>query len=132
MLIAYTFFIFVFQSQATSKLNWLKYDISTVTVSDFTCELEIKSQDYENFILNEYEPKQKQSNQKEMSEVSKGMYLKQYLKNKIESMLTRFLMAQNQKKKEQNSQRNTTNIQSVKNLLSLDEQEKYRVRVADI
>lgn len=132
MLIAYTFFIFVFQSQATSKLNWLKYDISTVTVSDFTCELEIKSQDYENFILNEYEPKQKQSNQVDMSEVSKGMYLKQYLKNKIESMLTRFLMAQNQKKKEQNSQRNTTNIQSLKNLLSLDEQEKYRVRVADI
>lgn len=132
MLIAYTFFIFVFQSQATSKLNWLKYDISTVTVSDFTCELEIKSQDYENFILNEYEPKQKQSNQVDMSELSKGMYLKQYLKNKIESMLTRFLMAQNQKKKEQNSQRNTTNIQSLKNLLSLDEQEKYRVRVADI
>lgn len=100
MLIAYTFFIFVYQSQATSKLNWLKYDISTVTVSDFTCELEIKSQDYENFILNEYEPKQKQSNKLDMSEVSKGMYLKQYLKNKIESMLTRFLMAQNQKKKE--------------------------------
>lgn len=69
-----------------------------MTANDFTCELEIKSKDFENFIVNEYEPKQ--TRVKDDSEASRGMYLKQYLKNKIESMLTRYYMAKNMKKKD--------------------------------
>ena len=88
MLIAFTFFVFVFQNQAMNRLKQIKYDISTVTASDFTVELDISAKAFQNFLKNEYMPKMAQT-----PHMSKAKYLKQYLKTRIESILTKSYQA---------------------------------------
>jgi len=40
--------------QQTSKLDAIKFDISTITASDFTVEYEIKKEMFDDFMSNEY------------------------------------------------------------------------------
>jgi hypothetical protein len=38
----------------TSKMDEKKYDIATITAADFTIEMDITDEMYENFLFNEY------------------------------------------------------------------------------
>lgn len=66
-----------------TKLRSVKYDVQSVTANDFTVLLDISKQDYEQFWKNEYEPKGR------LDDKSPAMYLKEYLKFKIEAILNR-------------------------------------------
>jgi hypothetical protein len=57
MLVAFTFFMLTYYLTITSKLNQMKYNISTVTANDFTCELDISQRSWNDFLKNEYNPK---------------------------------------------------------------------------
>lgn len=59
LVVTLTFSIFIFYQKSLTKLNAVKYDISTVTASDFTVEMDISDEAYAHFLKNEYEPKGK-------------------------------------------------------------------------
>jgi hypothetical protein len=42
------------------KINQVKYDLQTLSASDFTIELDISLDDYDQFLKNEYEPNGKE------------------------------------------------------------------------
>jgi len=84
LMITVIFSMFIIYMKSLSKLNAIKYDISTVTASDFTIEMDISDEAYKHFLRNEYEPKGK------FDYYSQGLYLKQYLKKKIEDILNRY------------------------------------------
>ena len=65
------------------KINQVKYDLQTLSASDFTVELDITLEDYDQFYKNEYEPKGK------VLELPVGVYLKEYLIAKTEKILDR-------------------------------------------
>ena len=65
------------------KINQVKYDLQTLSASDFTVELDITLEDYDQFYKNEYEPKGK------VLELPAGVYLKEYLIAKTEKILDR-------------------------------------------
>lgn len=64
-------------------MEQLKYDISIVTAADYTVELEISEKMFRDFLTNFYTPKGVEDNK------SIGLYLKEYLKSKIEFILNR-------------------------------------------
>lgn len=49
MLVAFLFTLVVYYLQTTSKLDLLQYDISTVTASDYTVEMDITPAMYKDF-----------------------------------------------------------------------------------
>jgi len=57
--------------------------LQTLSASDFTVELDITLEDYDQFYKNEYEPKGK------VLELPAGVYLKEYLIAKTEKILDR-------------------------------------------
>lgn len=59
--------------------------MDTVTASDFTVELDISQEAYQDFLQNHYKPKIKHD------ERSPAMYLKEYLKVKVDHLLSRNL-----------------------------------------
>ena len=106
MLIAFAYIMIVHSQRALTKLELVKYDMSTVTASDFTVELDISREAYQDFLQNHYRPKVKNN------ERSPAMYLKEYLKVKIDHLLSmnlrrkgegreRLEMVQKRKKKEE-------------------------------
>jgi hypothetical protein len=75
-----------------------------LSASDFTVELDISLEDYDQFYKNEYEPKGK------VQEIPVGVFLKEYLKAKTEKILDRVLKLRSiqenhEKKKDPNSER---------------------------
>jgi hypothetical protein len=83
-------------------MNLIRYDISTITASDFTVELDISPKAYLDFLENEYDPKGKgksagkdivAKNTEENKEqyYSPAYYLKYYLKTKVESILNSYM-----------------------------------------
>jgi len=66
-----------------AKIEVAKYDLATVTADDFTVEMDISLNDYKDFLKNVYEPNK--ANCKD----SKGIYMKKYLKFRIEDTLSR-------------------------------------------
>jgi len=86
MIAAYAFFVIVYRQREMMELNEIKYDVSTITAMDFSCELEISPKAFNDFLHNEYYPKAARSNLK----FTKGMYLKQYLKKKIDEILSNY------------------------------------------
>ena len=67
----------------TSKVNKLKYDLATTTLNDFAVEMDITEADWQDFLDNHYHPKG------EKAEKSPSLYLKQYLKKRIEEVLSK-------------------------------------------
>lgn len=61
----------------------MKYNLSTVTANDFTCELDISQRAYDDFLKNEYYPKGQKDN------TSPALFLKAYLREKIEHILSK-------------------------------------------
>ena len=57
--------------------------MDTVTASDFTVELDISEEAYKDFLENHYKPKIKNN------ERSPAMYLKEYLKVKVDHLLSK-------------------------------------------
>lgn len=82
MLIAFAYIMIVHSQRALTKLELVKYDMSTVTASDFTVELDISREAYQDFLQNHYRPKVKNN------ERSPAMYLKEYLKVKVDHLLS--------------------------------------------
>jgi hypothetical protein len=62
----------------------MKYDLSTCTLSDFTVEMNISGQNWEDFIENHYKPKVMDKKK----DIAPAMYLKEYLKSKIEKIVS--------------------------------------------
>lgn len=84
LVIAVIFMIFMNREKQLSKLNAIKYDIQTITASDFSVEMDISDQAYHHFLNYEYDPKGKHEY------YSQGLYMKKYLKTKIENILNRY------------------------------------------
>lgn len=61
----------------------MKYDISIVTAADYTVEMTISKEDYTDFVNNFYQPKGR------LDGKSIGLFLKEYLKSRIETILNR-------------------------------------------
>ena len=66
-----------------TKLRATKYDVNSVTANDFTVTLDISKEDYNHFRKNEYDTKGKLDNK------SPALYLKEYLKHKVEHIINR-------------------------------------------
>jgi hypothetical protein len=60
MFVSFLFSQLIFFLQQTSKLDAIKFDIKTITASDFTVEYEISKEMYEDFISNQYQMYQNQ------------------------------------------------------------------------
>ena len=54
MFVSFLFSQLIFYLQQTSKLDAIKFDIETITASDFTVEYEISKDMYLDFECNEY------------------------------------------------------------------------------
>lgn len=54
------------------------YDNNTVTAADFTVEIDISTEAYDDFLKNQYYPIGKKQG------YSPGLYLKMYLRNKLD------------------------------------------------
>jgi len=52
--VSFLFSQLIYFLQQTSKLDAIKFDISTITASDFTVEYEISKEMFDHFISNEY------------------------------------------------------------------------------
>lgn len=88
LLMAAIFFIVVFYMQNTSDLDGYLYDVSTVTVQDYTVEMDITNVMWEEFESNFYE---RHKNEEEKTKrMSKALYLKKYLISKIGEILTHY------------------------------------------
>ena len=82
MLVGYGFTLIITNQRQLTHIEQLKYDLNTVTAADFTVEMDISRRAYLDFLKNEYNPKGKPEGH------SPGMYLKQYLKKKIDDILS--------------------------------------------
>jgi hypothetical protein len=80
--VAFFYMVFVWYWTDTSKLELLKYDISTVTLDDFTVKMDISLDDYEDFLINQFKPKGAKE------DFAQAMFLKSYLKTRIEEILS--------------------------------------------
>ena len=54
MFVSFLFSQLIFYLQQTSKLDAIKFDIATITASDFTVEYEISKEMYEDFLCTIY------------------------------------------------------------------------------
>lgn len=64
-----------------------KYDIATITAADFTIEMDITDEMYENFLFNEYKDHGDQKTEESGHKYSSALYLKKYLQEQIEELL---------------------------------------------
>ena len=141
---AFVYVMMIYQQKSSSKLDLLKYDVSIINAGDFTVELDISEDAYNNFLSNEYNPKGKPHN------ISPGKYLKMYLKKKVDDIISRHMQWRILKEEEEaiekddskgdsfmrrETSRNTmldTFDEKKKQFLDPYVNEKYKVRVADI
>jgi hypothetical protein len=83
VIVAVIYGLFIYWEISNMSMEQLKYDISIVTAADYTVELEISEKMFKDFKTNFYDPKGAEDNK------SVGLYLKEYLKSKIEFILNR-------------------------------------------
>ena len=83
LFVAFLYAITIHHLQTTTKLDKIKYDLSTVTLNDFTVEMDISKDDYQDFLDNHYKPLGLPSGK------SPALYLKEYLKKKIEDIMSK-------------------------------------------
>jgi len=134
LLIAFFFFVIIYRQKELMELNEIKYDVSTITAVDFSCELEISERDYMDFLNNEYKPKAKHL-------TSPGLYLKQYLKKKIDEMLSNYFrlterLGKDKLKELSEVQRMSSQFKNLQKRIQETFQpfieDQYRVRVAEV
>lgn len=87
-----------------SKSNAIKYDIQTVTASDFSVEMDISDEAYHHFLNYEYKPKGKHEF------YSQGLYMKKYLKMKIEDILNRYNASTSDKAKHEQKHHDSSRV----------------------
>lgn len=91
MFVSFLFSQLIFYLQQTSKLDAIKFDIETITASDFTVEYEISKEMYEEFECTVYPTYEKQQEvrdgQPTGNNYSKGLALKKYLVDEIQKLL---------------------------------------------
>mgnify|MGYP007118485654 CR=1 FL=1 len=63
-------------------------------MDDFTVELDISKDDYADFLDNQYKPHVAQHKKDGIAPISPAMYLKSYLKRKVEEILGQFFRQQ--------------------------------------
>lgn len=85
------FAVINYYMQSTSDLDGYVYDVSTVTVQDYTVEMDISDAMWEEFKNTVY---QQQRELQTQQRVSKALFLKQYLSQKIEEVLTKYAIDQ--------------------------------------
>jgi hypothetical protein len=87
MFVAFLFSQLIYFLQQTSKLDNLKYDVKTITASDFTVEYEISRDMWDDFLDNQYPFYAKQqeviNNQPTGNLYSRGLALKAYLYKEV-------------------------------------------------
>lgn len=97
MFVSFLFTQLIFFLQQTSKLDAIKFDIKTITASDFTVEYEISKEMYEHFESNQYSMYENQqeviNNQPTGNTYSKGLALKSYITKEVQMLLSDSLKA---------------------------------------
>ena len=76
LLIAFCFINLVYYMQATSKLDQLSYDMSTITAGDFTVELDINKEMYRNL-------QERYEEDDDSKKYTRGLYLKKLLMTEV-------------------------------------------------
>ena len=71
----------VYYERSVTGINKVKQDLDYVTASDFTVEIDIKKADYKYFMKNLYHPRNQPK--------SEGLFMKEYMRKKIEDILNR-------------------------------------------
>jgi hypothetical protein len=90
MFIAFVYIFIIYYLQKTSRLEQLEYDIHTISAGDFTVELDITKEMYDDFIDNYYNPIGSKMKEELSGETySPALYLKKYLSEEIGKMLTK-------------------------------------------
>lgn len=97
MFVSFLFSQLIFFLQQTSKLDAIKFDIKTITASDFTVEYEISKDMYDDFLSNQYP---NYMNQQEVinnvptgNNYSAGLALKSYITKEVQQLLSDSLKA---------------------------------------
>lgn len=91
MFIAFFFILMIYYLQTTSRLDQLEYDVNTISAGDFTVELSINRNMYKEFIDNFYDPIGSKTKEESGDVYSQALYLKKFLTDEVERMLTRAL-----------------------------------------
>lgn len=100
MFIAFIYILIIYYLQKTSRLDQLEYDMNTISAGDFTVELDITKDMYDEFIENFYNPiGSKEREEKSGDLYSPALYLKKYLSQEVGNMLTKSY--QNRKAREE-------------------------------
>jgi hypothetical protein len=79
------FMVVIYWLKRASKIKQLEWDVSTVTASDYSVEMEITEEQYTWFLENVYNPTDRHAG------LSPGESLKKYLKQEVEGLLTNYL-----------------------------------------
>lgn len=87
MFVSFLFSQLIFFLQQTSKLDAIKFDIKTITASDFTVEYEISKEMFDDFLSNQFPTYRDQqeviNNRPTGNTYSVGLALKSYLTQNI-------------------------------------------------
>ena len=74
--------------QNTSKINMMEYDMNTISAGDFTCELDLTNEMYDDFLDNFYEPFGSRQTDDSGKIYSPALYLKKHLMDEISRILS--------------------------------------------
>jgi hypothetical protein len=104
MFIAFIYIFIIYYLQKVSRLDQLEYDMNTISAGDFTVELDITAEMYQDFMENFYEPiGSKLKEEKSGETYSPALYLKKHLSEEVGQMLTKSYL--NRKKREEENQK---------------------------
>jgi hypothetical protein len=80
MFIAFIYIFIIYYLQKVSRLDQLEYDMNTISAGDFTVELDITAEMYQDYMENFFEPiGSKQKEEKSGETYSPALYLKKHL-----------------------------------------------------
>lgn len=127
MTCAAVFFIVVYYMQHTSNLDGFDFDVKTVTVQDYTVEMDISNEMWQDFLDNHYEKQREKPSKERMSQ---ALYLKQYLTSQIGVILTKY--NENKKVYDENERKWHSGREDYKHELTATERNACEVKVFDI
>lgn len=86
LFVAFFFILYIQYLKQNAKLDVLKYDLRTITASDFTVEMDITKNDWATF-LQAYETEGKEMENDLGQTNSPGLYFKTFLKDSVEEAI---------------------------------------------
>lgn len=85
------FILFIYKKRRESDLTGMMYDVQTIDINDYSIEVNISNEMWEEFTSNTYRNYESQVKKNKGEVMSSAMYLKEYLSKEIPKILKEYL-----------------------------------------